>query len=139
MGKLTVSGLGELMSSFSQLASLPDSVLDEILNAEADVIVSAQREETARTWRGAYATGTTSRSIKKGKPKKGKDGRAITVSPQGKNKRGTRNSEVAFINEYGKRGQPARPAIRTANSKNEAAAAEAGEKKYNSWLNSKNL
>ncbi len=139
MGKLTVSGLDELMNDFAALASLPDSVTDDILDAEADVVVNAQRQETAKTWRGPYATGTTARSIKKGKPKRSKGGKHIIVSPQGTNRRGTRNAEVAFINEYGKRGQPARPAIRTANERAEQQAVEAGEKAYQKYLSSKNL
>lgn len=139
MGKLTVSGLDELMNDFAALASLPDSVTDAILNAEADVVVSAQQKEAASRWRGPYATGTTARSIKKGKPKRVNGGKSIIVSPQGKNKRGTRNAEVAFINEYGKRGQPARPAISTANARAEQQAVEAGEKAYNSYLDSKKL
>ncbi len=139
MGKLTISGIDELMNDFAALAALPDSVTDGILEAEADVIVSAQRQETAKTWRGPYATGTTARSIKKGKPKRAKGGKHIIVSPQGKNKRGTRNAEVAFINEYGKRGQPARPAIRAANERAEEQAVEAGEKVYHDYLNSRNL
>lgn len=139
MGKLTVSGLDELMNDFAALASLPDSVTDAILNAEADVVVSAQQKEAASRWRGPYATGTTAKSIKKGKPQKAKDGKQIIVSPKGNNRRGTRNAEVAFINEYGKRGQPARPAIRTANAQAEQQAVDAGEKAYNSYLNSKKL
>ena len=87
MGRLTVDGLDTLREDLAALAALPDSVIDSILDAEADVIAKAQREETARQWQGDYATGTTSRSIKKGKARKSGDGRAVTVAPQGTNAR----------------------------------------------------
>ena len=133
MGRLTVDGLDTLREDLAALAALPDSVIDRILDAEADVIAKAQQEETARQWQGDYATGTTSRSIKKGKARKSGDGRAVTDA------RGTRNAEVAFINEYGKRGQPARPAIRDANERKGQEAVDAGEKAYNAYLDSKKL
>ena len=49
--------------------------------------------------------------------------------------------EVAFINEYGapKRGIAPRPAIAAANAKAEQAAADAGERVFNAYLDSKNL
>ena len=42
--------------------------------------------------------------------------------------------ERAYIDEYGKRGQPARPFIRTANERAEPKAAQAGEKVYGAFL-----
>lgn len=139
MGNISVSGLDDLIGDLDELASLPDSVTDQMLNAEADVIEAAQRAEAARMWQGPYYTGTTAASIKKGKVKKTGLDKSITVSPQGTNKRGTRNAEVAFVNEFGKRGQPARPAIKTANERKEKEAVEAGEKVYHAYLDAKKL
>lgn len=144
MAKLTVDGLDSLMDSLEELARLPDRVVEDILNAEADVIVPAQRAEIEARWRGPYSEGISAKSIKKGKVRKGKDGRSISVYPQGTRKRGkksVRNGEIAFINEYGApgRGIAARPAINAANKKNEQAAAEAGEKVYHAYLDSKKL
>lgn len=112
MGRLTVNGLDALSDDFAALARLPDSVVDGILNAEADVIVPAQRAEIEKQWNGPknFSTGMSAKSIKKGKVKKDRDGRSIFVYPKGTRKRKgrtTRNAEIAFINEYGKRGQPA--------------------------------
>ena len=137
MGNLTANGLDALIDDFADLAKLPDSVTDGIL--EADVIAAAQQAQAAKMWTGPYATGTTARSIKKGKVKKNGLNKSITVAPTGTNKRGTRNAEVAFINEYGKKGQPGRPAIRTANEQKEKEAVEAGEKVYHAYLDGKNL
>ena len=54
MGVVTVVGMDDLISDLDELAKLPDSVTDDILNAEADVIVAAQRSTTAEMWRGPY-------------------------------------------------------------------------------------
>lgn len=139
MGSISVFGLDELLGDLDSLAKLPDSVTDGMLEAEADVIAAAQQAQAAKMWTGDYATGTTARSIKKGKVKKTGLGKSITVAPTGTNKRGTRNAEVAFINEYGKKGQPGQPAIRTANEQKEKEAVEAGEKVYHAYLDGKNL
>ncbi len=144
MGRLTVNGLDALSDDFAALARLPDKVVEDILDAEADVILPAQREEIEKQWRGPYSMGISSKSIKKGKVKKGKDGRSITIYPQGTRKRGgrtTRNAEIAFINEYGAPGRhiAARPAIDAANKKKESEAVDAGERVYNAYLDSRNL
>ena len=144
MGRLTVNGLDALSDDFAALARLPDSVIEGILEAEADVILPAQRAEIEKQWNGPknFSTGMSAKSIKKGKVKKDRDGRSLSIYPKGTRKRGgrtTRNAEIAFINEYGKRGQPARPAISTANMKKEKEATDAGERVYNQFLDSRNL
>ena len=144
MAQLEVDGLNGLLEDLEALAGLPDSVADGILEAEADVIVQAQREEIGRQWKGPYSEGISAGAVKKGKVKEGQAGRSSTVSPQGSRKRGgksVRNAEIAFINEYGApgRGIAARPAIAAANAKAEEAAVEAGERVFNAYLESKNL
>lgn len=137
MGSLTVNGFDALSDDLAALAALPDSVIEAILEAEADVIVPAQRD-TAQSM-GVYESGVTAGSIKKSKVKKTATGKSLTVAPRGKNARGDRNAEVAFINEYGKEGQPARPFVRTANERAEPKAVEAGEKVYHEFLDRNNL
>ena len=44
MGRLTVNGLDALSDDFAALARLPDSVVEGILEAEAGVILPAQRD-----------------------------------------------------------------------------------------------
>ena len=57
---------------------------------------------------GVWRTHQTLDSIKVNKPGKNSHGAYIDITFDGLNKKGNRNAEVAFINEYGKRGQPAR-------------------------------
>lgn len=144
MAHIEVDGLDALIGDLDTLTHLPDSVLDGMLNAGADVLVSAQSEEIGRRWRGRYSTGISAKSVKKGKPFKSWAGRSIDVYPQGTRKRGkkrVRNAEIAFVNEYGapKRGIAARPAIFTANEKNADKAVDAAEAVYESYLDRKGL
>ena len=144
MADVSVSGLDEFMNDLAALAELPDSVVEGILNAEADVVIPAQRSEIENRWSGPYSIGISANSVKKGDVKKLPDGGAIYIYPQGTRERGgksVRNAEIAFINEYGApgRGIAARPAISTATAKSEDRAVEAGEKVYNAYLDSKNL
>lgn len=137
MGRLEINGIDALMSDFAALAELPDSVIEDILNAEADVIEKAQKEKAQSM--GVYDTGITAESIKRTKVKKAASGSSLFVYPQGKNVRGDRNAEVAFVNEYGKEDQPARPFIRTANEEAGDETVQEGEKVYHKFLDSKNL
>lgn len=140
MAGFSFSGLDELMLDMQAVAELPEDVQEEMLNAQADVVVKAQQEQ-ARVM-GVDQTGLTIRSIKKGKVKVKKGVRVIYITPTGTRKRGekrVRNAEIAFVNEYGKKKQKARPFIRTANEKSAQAATEAAAAVYDRYLKSKNL
>lgn len=149
MANMSVDGLSVLIDDFAALASLPDDVIDDMLDAGADVIVEAQRSEIQQQWKGPYSMDISAKAIKKDKKIRttkyvGITGRYINVYPQGERNRGgktVRNAEIAFINEYGApgRGIAARPAIAAANAKSEDKAVEAGEKVYHAYLDSKNL
>lgn len=144
MGSLKSDGIDSLSLDLSELAYLPDRVVADMLQAEADVILSAQRSEIESRWKGPYSLGISAKSIRKGRVKKGKEGASISIYPQGSRKRGkktVRNAEIAFINEYGapKRNIRARPALKSAIEKTEDEAAAAGEKVYMAYLDSKNL
>lgn len=139
MASITTIGIDDLIDDLASLASLPDSVIDEMLTAQADIIEPEQRRTMQTMWAGPYRTGTTAGAVKRTKIKSGKDGRHLSIYPHGTNSDGNRNAEVAFINEFGKKNQPARPAIDTAN-KNKAEQAHGGaEKVYNAFVDSKNL
>lgn len=145
MAYMDVAGLDSVERCLDILVNAPDSVMDDMLNAAADVLVQAQRAEIAARWQGKYSTGVSAKSVKKDKPGKGWKGRrSIAVFIGGRRKRGkqrVRNAEIAFMNEYGapKRGIAARPAIFTATAKAAGKAVDASEKVYHAYLDSKNL
>lgn len=140
MAEFGVTGLDELMLSMQEIAQIPDDVVDEILNAQADVTVEAQK--AAGRQMGVEDTGITLKKLKKGRIKLRKGQRVLYITPTGSRKRGktrTRNAEIAFINEFGKKGQKARPFIKLGNEKSAEAATAAGFRVYDRWLKSKNL
>lgn len=140
MGQFTVSGLDDLAGDLAALASLPDRVIDDMLGAQADVIEPEQKR-TAREM-GVYDTGLTAGSIRRTKVKRTKDGRSLSITFRGARKRdgrSTRNAEIAFVNEYGKRGQAPRPFIQTAIQRKEQEAVEAAARVYHAYLDSRNL
>lgn len=144
MAHVTVDGLDMLMDDLAALTALPDSTLNGMLHAGADVLAQAQREEIAARWKGRYSMGISAGSVKKGDPATSWRGRSIAVYPQGERRRGkksVRNAEIAFINEYGApgRGIEARPAIYPAAEKSADRAVEAGERVYHDYLDSKGL
>ena len=139
MASFNTVNLDGLIFDMSELASLPDDVIDEMLNVGADVIAEAQKTVGERM--GVHLTGVTLDSIKKSKKVSAGSagGRYIDVYPDGTNADGNRNAEVAFINEFGKRGQMPRPFMRTANEEYADEMVDAEYRVYDNYLKSKNF
>lgn len=143
MAEFSCNGLDGLMLSLQEIAEIPETVQDEILQAGAEVVAKAQREKV-RAY-GIYDGSSPKHvadSIKPGKVKLKKGQRIIYVSPTGSRRRGktvTRNSEILFVNEYGRRGQKARPAVRDANEASAEATTAAQAEVYDKYLRSKDL
>lgn len=119
-----------------------DIVPDSVLRAAADVAVDAQKKTARGMLKGKYATGRLADSISTDRVRRTKDGKSVQVvfkgtRTRGKNKKSTtRNAEIAFVNEFGKRGQPPRPFIQRANEQCKDAAIEVAAKEYDKWLES---
>ena len=143
MAEFSCNGLDDLMLSLQEIAAIPEEVQDEMLRAGADVVAQAQREKVKAY--GIYDGSSPKHvadSIKPGKVKLKKGQRIIYVSPTGSRRRGktvTRNSEILFVNEYGRRGQKARPAVRDANEASAEATTAAQAEVYDKYLRSKDL
>ena len=143
MAEFSCNGLDGLMLSLQEIAAIPEEVQDEMLRAGADVVAQAQREKVKAY--GIY-DGSSPRhvadTIKPGRVKLKKGQRVIYVTPTGSRRRGksvTRNAEILFVNEYGKRGQKARPAIRDANEACAEQMVSAQMAVYDKHLRSKDL
>ena len=139
MAQLKVNDLDGLMLTMQEIAQIPDDVQAEILNAQADIVVDAQKQSALAA--GVSPHGEMMDSIGKTKIKTGNAGKSIYVYPQGINSSGTRNAEVAFIREYGakKRNQPGKMFIRNANEKSAEATTKAAAEIYDAWLKTKGL
>lgn len=137
MALMSIDGLDGLIGSMAELASLPADVQNTILDAQADIYLDAQKRKGLSY--GVHRTGVTLSSITKGKPHRGHYTQVQDITFQGVNAQGRRNAEVAFINNYGKRNQKARPFVTDANNESSDAALKAAEDAYSDWLKSKNL
>lgn len=138
MAEFDVSGLDDLMLSLQDVADLPETVQDAMLDAQADVVLRAQQSAA----QAIADTGQTARALRKSKPRTRKGVRSISIIFAGSRKRGdttTRNAEIAFVNEYGKKGVPARNFIRKANEQSAAASTQAAASVYDQYLQSKGL
>lgn len=140
MMKLSTEGLESLFDDLTAVMELPDSVVLDMLTAEGEIIAAAQTAEAKAM--GVFDTGKTASSIivEKKLTQKG-ESRSLLVKPDGNRTDGNKRriAEVAFINEFGKTGQPARPFIGTANEKSADAAVQAAADVYDKYLKSKNL
>lgn len=138
MANFTVSGIDEVEAAFRKTAEVPDDVKSNILQRMAQVASTAQARSAVAM--GVYDPESTvhiAEKIKVNKPKITDNGGSVTITFSGTRKRGNkrvRNAEIAFINEFGKRGQPARPFIKSANDKNAAKINEAGQEALDEWL-----
>ena len=138
MGSITCTGSDKLSDAFARIQDIPFSVTAEALDAMAEVAVREIRD-TGETMgiRDENSDVHILDHIITKKARKTDDGGRKKISFDGTRRRGntdTRNAEIAFVNEYGKRGQPARPFMRTALSQNADLISEPGEKIVGDWI-----
>lgn len=129
MADFNVTGLDYVMKEMERHQQAATTAIPEMLNAGADILIKAQKDEVQSM--KIVDTGDMMKSIKGDKIKKDKDGNSyIDVYPQGKDRKGVRNAEKAFVAEYGTSKEPARPWMRTANAK---CSDEITEKEKEIW------
>lgn len=87
--------------------------MSEAVKAGAELL-KTYTKNTGRQIEGPYKTGQTLAALTVKTPRKGADGWESYVTYNGVNRKGNRNAEVAFLNEYGARGHVARPFNRQA-------------------------
>ena len=138
MANFSVDGLDEFMLSMQQVAELPESVMDDMLNEQADFLIP-EIQERGRAY--GVGSGDLLKSIKKGKPKRGKNGgRQLIIAARGRNKVSkTPNSYVAFLNNYGSRHNVAKPFWTDTESMSDKSLNKIAAGVYSLWLESKNL
>ena len=133
-----VQGLEDLISAFDGLAALPDEVTEEMLDVQADIVVEAQKKTASTMLQGPYYAGGVAGAVKKSGVRRTSEGKAVEIGFSGK-QHGEDLARIAYINEYGKTNQPARPFIMAANAQAEGPALAAAAKVYDNYLKSKNL
>ena len=160
MAGIRAKGLNELQLSMQEVAALPESVVENMLEAGGEVVVQAHRRQLAAF--GLVKTGKLRGSIaalSKKAEQAGHWNRSVIVYPQGSHhsvkgrrqtskskKRGSKAanvpaSEVGFIHEYGapKRRIKGTKWMQKANESAADAVVAAEMQVYDSFLQSKEL
>lgn len=148
MYDLEVGGLEMLRRDIERAGEIPYDVQKEMVEVQAKITEEALVYTAADMLRNGghdakgnkvnYSTGDLAGSIKRERPKKRKSGPVSFIRFEGM-QHGNRNAEVAFVNEYGKKKQPARPFIKTAMRQSNDPAANAARKVLDEYLRKKNL
>ena len=142
MAGISYDGLDDLLKDLDSIVDIPDEVLDDMLDAAADVVVRAQKEEIAS--QGLIDTGELQRSISRGRKYSKDFGRKMDIYPQGTRKNGKKeikNAEVGFIHEFGAPREkiPAKNWMKKANERCADQAVESAAKVYERYLEKHNL
>lgn len=137
-------GLLELDSDVGKLIAATDDTMVDMLKATADVMVPETQNKAETMLQGEYYKGDIKKSVRMGRIKKNKDGKYANIIFYGKvhdkkHPHGERLARIAYINEYGKKNQPARPFIRMAVYDGSPKALEAASEVYGEYLKKYNL
>ena len=100
MAEFDCSSIDQLIKEMQNLDLYDEETQDEVLNAEADVLVSEIQNSMSTS---KFDLSKIARNVKKSKVKKTNGNRSVTVTVRGKNERGERNAVVAFVLNYGRR------------------------------------
>lgn len=138
MASLELYGFDSLEDALRRIADIPDAVKTEALDEMAEVAMDRIRSTgESMGVRDPESDVHILDKIKRGKAKLNGSGGTEAISFSGTRTRGktkTRNAEIAFVNEYGKRGQAARPFIGTAMNRYENQITAPAEKVIGDWI-----
>lgn len=137
---MTFSGTESLIDAFARISDIPWDITAEALDAMAEV-ASKEIKSTGEMMdvRDEESNVHILDKIVTKAAKKTEDGGREAITFDGSRRRGsrgtsTRHAEIAFVNEYGKRGQSARPFIKTALEKNNEQISAPAEKIIGDWI-----
>lgn len=141
MAHIDFSAVDAMCEAMGQKSAMTEELAETCLAVMCPIVEKAQKDEAETMLHGEYYKGDVKASIKIEGGIKKKGGSLIaTIKPVGTvtdshHKKPTRLAEIAFINEYGKTNQAARPFIWTANEKSTPAALSAAETVVENYWN----
>lgn len=134
MARFDTSGIDDIINEITRLGDAGKEVGDEMLLAGAEEVKQAWRQSAER--HKLRDTGDMINSIGYArKPKNIGDVRAIDIYPQGKDRKGVRNAEKAFVHEYGTSSIPAKHWVTEADEVAGPKVQAAMEKVYDKFIN----
>ena len=138
MASLELEGLDDLLKAFDNISEIPEDVQKDALTEMGELSREFIKSEgEALGVRDDESSVHILDKLTLKKPKIKKEGSYLDITFAGSRRRGkssTRNAEIAFINEYGKRNQLARPFIGVAMTKNAEKITDAGAKVIANWM-----
>lgn len=135
---IQVDGVKGLMLALANAGDLPEKTRKEMVDAKAEIVEKSLIYYAGTMLQGPYYKGGVARSVTRQKARATKTGATARILFKG-TQHGNRVAEIAFVNEFGKRKQPARPFIRTANDKAANAAADAAREVLDKYLKKEGL
>ena len=133
-----VEGMESLRVAINTAKDIPPDVMKAMVQAMGKVTEEAVVYNAATMLQGPYYEGDVARSVKAQSPRATKNGATVIIKFVGE-AHGNRMGEIAFINEYGKKSQPARPFIKKSIKEAEDPGADEAHKILDEWLKTKNL
>lgn len=133
MAKLSFDGLDDVVKQMEQMGQMGGKVAEEMLLAGATEMEKAWQESIRRFGHVKYGDMLKSVGSTKIKPVK-TGGKTLEVYPKGKDRKGVRNAEKAFILHYGKKGLVASHFVETAEKEGEPKAAAAMEARWDRFI-----
>lgn len=133
MAKLMIEGMDETIKEMARMGQLTGQVADEmLLDGSAEMKTAWQN---AITMFGHVDTGEMRKSIGFAKkPKSLMDTKFSDIYPQGKDKKGVRNAEKAFILHYGKSKEDGSHFVDKAEADGEPKATAAMEARWDRFI-----
>jgi len=133
MARFETSGIDKVINDVIRLGEAGKEVGDKMLLAGAEEVKTAWKV-TAET-HGFKKTGDMIESVGfPRKPRNAGDIRTIDIYPQGKDRKGVRNAEKAFILHYGSSSIPTSRWVDEADAESEPRVQDAMEKVYDEFL-----
>lgn len=99
MARIDYQGLDEVLASMKRHGELTGAVADKMIAAGAEIVKESWQESARR--HGHIDTHDMINSIGYKPSKRSGDIRSVDIFPQGKDRKGVRNAEKAFILHYG--------------------------------------
>ena len=137
MAKFAVNGIDELAAELMEMGQLDNGELvSEMLEAGAEVVADEWKKGIRSAVKAnGRSTGDMERSVAPAKGIKTVNGvSAKEIYPQGKDSKGVRNAEKAFVLHYGKSGQVATRFVDAVEEAAEDKAVEVMEDVFNNYL-----
>lgn len=99
MAKFEINGVERIIDELGRMDALTGPMAEEMIEAGADVVVETWKRVIKE--RGHVDTGDMLRAVKVKKPARSSEVVAREVYPLGKDAKGVRNAEKAFLLHYG--------------------------------------